>query len=207
MKILVAEDDRTSNRMLSILLQKWGHEVISTTDGAQAWKALAQPGAPQLAIFDWMMPLVDGPTLCRMARQNPALRSLYIILLTTLGRTEDIVAGLESGANDYVVKPFNHAELQARINVGVRMVLLQNELAATRRECREAQEEVKQLRGIIPICSYCKKIRDDQNYWTQVESYIAKHSEATFSHGVCPECFEKFLKDAMTPSEGFEKAQ
>jgi phosphoserine phosphatase RsbU/P len=138
-----------------------------------------------------------------LARQTSELKSHYLILLTTLGRTEDIVTGLESGANDYVVKPFNAAELRARVGVGVRMIQLQNELTASRRE-------VHQLQGILPICAYCKKIRADKNYWQQVESYVAQRSEATFSHGICPECFEKFVKTEIegmkstdAPSGGF----
>jgi DNA-binding response OmpR family regulator len=203
MNILIAEDDRMSNRMLAMLLAKWGHEVVCAGDGAEAWERLRAPNGPQLAILDWMMPGMDGITICQLARQTSELKSHYLILLTTLGRTEDIVTGLESGANDYVVKPFNAAELRARVGVGVRMIQLQNELTASRRE-------VHQLQGILPICAYCKKIRADKNYWQQVESYVAQRSEATFSHGICPECFEKFVKTEIegmkspeAPSGGF----
>jgi DNA-binding response OmpR family regulator len=185
MTILIAEDDRLSNRMLAMILSKWGHEVVSVGDGLKAWEKLRAPGGPQLAILDWMMPGMDGITICQKARRTNELKSHYLILLTTMGRTEDIVVGLESGANDYVVKPFNSAELRARVGVGVRTIQLQNELAATRRE-------VYQLQGIVPICAYCKKIRADKGYWQQVETYVSQRSEAKFSHGICPECTEKY---------------
>lgn len=202
MKILIAEDDRLSNRMLSMMLKHWGHEVVSTEFGVEALEALQAPDAPMLAVLDWMMPGLDGVTLCKILREHPKLKMVYVILLTTLGRSEDIVTGLESGANDYVVKPFNAAELRARIGVGVRVVQLQQELAASQRECQTAQREVEQLQGIIPICSYCKKIRNDKNFWQQVDSYFAQRAHARFSHGVCPDCLKNVMAEIdATPAE------
>jgi len=116
------------------------------------------------------------------------------LILTSMSQPDEIVTGLEAGANDYVTKPFKAPELRARLNVGARMVELQRELADRVRELEKALSEVKQLRGILPICSYCKKIRDDKNYWQQVENYFARHTDAKFSHSVCPDCYEKVIK-------------
>jgi len=114
-----------------------------------------------------------------------------------MSRPDEIVTGLEAGANDYIIKPFKAPELKARLNVGVRMVELQLELAERVTELEKALSEVKQLRGILPICAYCKKIRDDRNYWEQVEDYFARHTEAKFSHSFCPDCYDKIIKPQL----------
>ena len=124
-------------------------------------------------------------------------RLLYIILLTAKGRKEDIVQGLTAGADDYIIKPFDRSELKARINAGERILRLQAELAARVKELELALTNVKLLQGLLPICCYCKKIRNDQNYWQQVDTYIADHSEAQFTHGICPECREKIVKPEL----------
>jgi DNA-binding response OmpR family regulator len=104
---------------------------------------------------------------------------------------------LTAGADDYIIKPFDRAELKARISTGERILRLQAELAARVKELELALANVKLLQGLLPICCYCKKIRNDQNYWQQVDSYIADHSEAQFTHGICPECREKILEPEL----------
>ena len=195
MRILIAEDDPVSRRLLQAALVKWGYEVVVTTNGKEAWEALQQPGAPSLLVLDWLMPETDGVEVCRQARETPALKSAYIILLTSRGSKEDIVEGLQAGADDYVTKPFDHGELRARVQVGSRVVQLQSALADRVKELEEAIASVKQLQGLLPICSYCKKIRDDGNYWHRVESYIAGHANVRFSHGICPDCNSKLKAD------------
>jgi phosphoserine phosphatase RsbU/P len=197
MRILIAEDDRVSHHLLETTLTKWGYEVVSTTDGLRAFEVLSQPDAPSLAVLDWMMPVMDGAEVCRRARGLGADRLLYIILLTAKGRKEDIVQGLTAGADDYIVKPFDRSELKARINVGERILRLQAELAARVKELELALANVKLLQGLLPICCYCKKIRNDHNYWQQVDTYIADHSEAQFTHGICPECREKIVRPEL----------
>jgi len=187
-RILIAEDDAVSRRVLEATLAKWGYEVVVTTDGQQALEQLMHPDAPSLAVLDWMMPGLDGSEVCRQARQARGDRLLYLILLTAKGRKEDVVEGLTAGADDYVVKPFDRAELKARLNVGERILRLQAELATRVKELELALSKVKLLQGLLPICCYCKKIRDDQNYWRQVEAYVSSHSEAQFTHAICPEC-------------------
>jgi len=197
MKVLIAEDDGVSRHLLEATLQRRGYEVVSCLDGLEALAALQRDDAPQLAILDWMMPGMEGLEVCRRVREEESSRLIYIVMLTAKGRREDIVAGLEAGADDYVTKPFDQHELIARLRVGFRIVELQNSLAERVRELEEALSRVKQLQGLLPICSYCKKIRDDSNYWQQVEGYIAEHSGVRFSHSVCPECFEKFVKPEL----------
>lgn len=195
MKVLIAEDDAVSRRLLQAALIKWGYDVTVTTNGKEAWEALQTPDAPALLILDWLMPDMDGVEVCREARQMPAFKSAYIILLTSRGSKDDIVSGLEAGADDYVTKPFDHGELRARVQVGSRVVQLQSALADRVTELEEAIASVKTLQGLLPICCYCKKIRDDGNYWHRVESYISGHANVRFSHGICPDCSEKLKAD------------
>ena len=214
MRVFLAEDDPVSRHMLQIMLAKWGHEVLVGRDGLEAWQALQAKDAPRLAILDWMMPHMDGVEICRRLRaeancaasapDNSSLTThhstthqpIYIILLTAKTRKEEIVEGLDSGADDYITKPFDSRELLARLKVGQRILDLQSSLAGRVRELEDALAHVKTLRGLLPICAWCHKIRDDQNYWQSVESYVAAHSDARFSHGICPECFQNVMKSA-----------
>ena len=188
MRILIAEDDLVSRNMLRAVLSKSGHEVIAVGDGEQALAALRQPGAPRLAILDWMMPGMDGVGVCREIRGVGDAPLPYLILLTSRDDEKSIVEGLEAGANDYLTKPYRNEELRARVGVGRRMVELQSSLTDKIEELRRALEHIRTLRGIVPICASCKKIRDDEGYWNEVEAYLQAHSEAEFSHSLCPQC-------------------
>lgn len=195
MLILIAEDDLISRCLLAELLQRNGHEVIAATDGAAALAQLQQSSAPKMAILDWMMPVMDGLEVARQVRARPTDQPPYLIMLTSKGEKANVIQGLAVGANDYVSKPFDAGELLARIEVGRRLVELQAALVASNEELRQALDQIKTLRGIVPICASCKKIRDDQGYWEKLEGFISKHTEATFSHGICPECEQKMLRD------------
>ncbi|HXY35581.1 MAG TPA: response regulator [Planctomycetaceae bacterium] len=195
MKILIAEDDLVSRTVLIRMLAKWGHEVVATVDGRAAWQALQEEDAPKLALLDWMMPEMDGLDVCRHVRALDRPEPTYVILLTAKDQIGDIVAGLDSGANDYLVKPYDWRELQSRLRVGERMVALQAQLAERIRELQYAMARIHELQELIPICSYCKKVRDDGNYWQQVESYLAARAGVHFSHGVCPECYAKVVAE------------
>jgi len=195
MRILIAEDDPISRRLLEVLLNRWGHEVVSATDGAAAWQQLISDQRPRLAILDWMMPKIDGLELCQRIRNKITDDYIYIILLTAREDKEDIIAGLESGADDYVTKPFDHSELQSRIKAGLRILSLKDELSRKVSELEEALEHVKQLQGIMPICMHCHKIRDEGQDWHRLEEYIQQHSEAVFTHALCEECLEKYYPE------------
>lgn len=204
MRILIAEDDFTSRTMLAGVLKKSGHQVVVAVNGIEAWQILQQPEAPSLIILDWMMPEMDGAEVVQRLRALPTDCPPYVIMLTSRGEKADIIAGLEAGANDYLAKPFDPGELRARIEVGRRMVEMQEALAAKIEELRQAADQIKTLRGIVPICSSCKKIRDDQGYWNQVEVYIHKHSQAEFSHGICPDCMKKLYPWYGKTADGVE---
>jgi len=191
--VLVAEDDRIARRTVVSALTRGGNHVVEAEDGRQAWELLQDPHAPRLAILDWMMPGVDGIQLCRDLKAPQHGRTLYLILVTSKSERQDVVQGLGAGADDYIVKPFDAEELRARVRVGFRVLDLQEKLADRVNELEQALCQIKQLQGLLPICSYCKKIRDDGNYWRQVEEYIGHHSEVKFSHGICPVCYEKEL--------------
>ena len=197
MRILIADDDAVSRRLLERTLEGWGYEVVVASDGTGAWASLSGDDPPQLAVLDWMMPGFHGPELCRRARALRGHAPVYVILLTSRGERSDVVEGLEAGADDYVVKPFDKAELRARLRVGARVLHLQLSLADRVRELEEALSKVKLLQGLLPICSYCKRVRDDGNYWQQVESYVTDCSEARFSHSICPTCYEREVRPQL----------
>jgi phosphoserine phosphatase RsbU/P len=192
MRILIAEDDLTSRAMLSGVLIKNGYEVVETANGLQALEALQQSDAPRIAVLDWLMPEIDGVEVVRRIRARETEQPPYLFLLTTLGGKSHIAEGLRAGADDYLVKPFEPVELIARVEVGCRLIAMQDRLSNKVLELRDALNQIKTLSGIVPICAGCKKIRDDQGYWNQVETYISAHSEAQFSHGLCPDCLKKY---------------
>jgi DNA-binding response OmpR family regulator len=182
MKILIAEDDRVSRIVLSELLTKHGHEVTAVENGQLAWDLYSSCPVPIL-ISDWMMPVMDGLELCRRIRSEKRASYTYVILLTALSGKANYLEGMEAGADDFVEKPFDVDELEARLRAAQRILAL--------------QQEVRQLRGLLPICSYCKKIRDDRNNWTQLEQYVTEHSGAMFSHSLCPDCYDKEIKPQL----------
>jgi DNA-binding response OmpR family regulator len=196
-RVLVVDDEPVVRRLLETSLTAWGYEVIAAAGGEAAWEILKQDDAPSLAILDWTMPGLDGLELCTRVRTLRKATKPYLIFVTAKARTQDIVTGLGAGADDYIIKPFNRDELRARVQVGVRMLELQAILAERVRELEDALARVKQLQGLLPICSYCKKVRDDQNYWQQVETYIEGHSDAQFTHGICPDCREKYVEPEL----------
>ena len=188
MRILIADDDAVVRRLVADVLANAGHDIIQTADGEDAWDVLDRDDAPRLAVIDWMMPRLDGPDLCRRLRAIEGARTTYIILLTGLQKPAEIVAGLRAGADDYIIKPFHHEELIARVTVGERVVSLQSSLSDRISELEQALAQVHTLQGLIPICSCCKRVRNEREYWEKVESYIAARSGAQFTHGVCPDC-------------------
>jgi sigma-B regulation protein RsbU (phosphoserine phosphatase) len=198
MKILVAEDDAVTRRMLVVTLERLGWDVITADDGNAAWRVfetLKGKDAPEIAVLDWMMPGIEGIEICRRLHTTPGFELVYIILVTSRGGKEDLSYGLAAGANDYVTKPFDPVELEARVRVGQRMVKLQRSLAARVTEVEAALAHVQRLQGLLPICSYCKKVRNEANYWEQVESYFTTHSDLDFTHSICPQCTEKMLRE------------
>lgn len=148
MKVLIADDNATSRIMLRGALQQWGYEVVVAENGAQAWDILADPAAPPLAILDWVMPHMTGPEVCRRVRDTHREPYTYILLLTSKHTKDETVEGMEAGADDYVVKPFDRHELQVRLRAGKRIIDLQMELLRAREELRERAN--KDLLTMLP---------------------------------------------------------
>jgi sigma-B regulation protein RsbU (phosphoserine phosphatase) len=195
MRALVADDDRAAATIITRSLTNWGFEVSVAHDGLGAWDLIQADPAPSLVVVDWEMPGLDGPELCRRIRNTPRRAHLYVLLLTARSSRADVVAGLDAGADDYVVKPVDPGELRARLQVGARVVALQERLAEKVSELEQSLARVKQLGGLLPICCYCKSIRNDQNYWERVEVFVTEHSNAKFTHGICPSCYESAKAD------------
>jgi sigma-B regulation protein RsbU (phosphoserine phosphatase) len=198
MRILVADDDSVTRQITTSTLTRLGWDVITASDGEAAWRILETSegkNAPELLVLDWMMPGLDGIEICRKLRGTPGFEFMYTILLTSRTDKEDLAMGLMAGANDYITKPFHPIELESRVRVGQRMIKLQTSLAARVRELEEALSHVKRLQGLLPICSYCKKVRNETNYWEQVDSYLSSHSEVELTHGVCPDCYARVMAE------------
>lgn len=191
MRLLIAEDDATSRLLLVDALQRWHYEVAAYADGLAALDALQQPGAPKLALLDWMMPGLEGTEICRRLRATPTETPPYLILLTAHDNKHDVVTGLEAGANDYISKPFDRDELRARLAVGQRVLELQQALSQRVQDLQEAMAHIKTLQGLLPICMHCHKIRNDEQSWERLERYLSDHAEVKFTHSICPECLLK----------------
>lgn len=173
MKILVAEDEPIALRLMEAALTKLGHEAVLAVDGLEAWRAFQKEYFP-MVISDRLMPGMDGLALCRAIRSLPREKYTFIIMLTTLGGKANYLDALQAGADDFITKPFDAEQLAARLGVAERILGL--------------RKHVRNLEGLLPICSYCKKIRDEKNAWVRVEEYITARSFARFSHSICPEC-------------------
>ena len=179
-KILIAEDDPISARILQAALSKLGYEPEIAHDGAEAWDKFNQEPA-RLIVSDWMMPRLDGLAFCEKVRAHPKASYTYFILLTANRTSADNyeMAGA-AGVDDFLTKPLDREAIRIRLRVAERIL--------------KCTAEIRQLQEMIPICTYCRKVRDEHDYWDMVESYIQKETGSRFSHGACPECLEKELK-------------
>jgi DNA-binding response OmpR family regulator len=179
MKVLAVEDDEVGRTVLRQALRRLGYEVIEAVDGEAAWAHLT--GEPiRIVVSDWMMPGIDGLELCHRVRARTGQDYTYFILVTARdASTQNQHIAMEAGVDDFLSKPIDVQELWMRLHVAERI------LRYTTR--------VRQLEQLLPICSYCKKVRDDQNYWQQIESYIQKRTGSEFSHSVCPDCYQRIV--------------
>lgn len=194
MKLLVADDDSATRVGMVRMIEKWGYRVEEAADGKQAWRLLTGGDPPRIALLDWIMPELDGLDICGRlaARTNAPL--IYVILVTSKTGKEDVVKGLDSGAHDFLTKPVDASELKSRIAVGKRLIQADTAM-------RDALAQISTLHGLLPICANCKKVREDDGYWTQIESYLGKHAGSEFTHGICPECAEELY--ANVEDEGY----
>ncbi len=192
MKVLVVDDDEIMRLKLEKVLTEWGYHTTLADSGEAALKILRSPEPPRIVLLDWMMPGISGLEVCRELATDVDVNWPHIIMLSVKDEKCDIVEALGAGAGDYIVKPFDTGELKARVNVGNRIVWLTDTLSARVGELEDALNQLKILKGLLPICAACKKVRDDKGYWTQIEHYISEHTEAEFTHSMCPECNDQY---------------
>ena len=197
MRLLLADDDPIYCRLMQKSLAG-DFDIIVAADGRTAWQALLQPPAPKIAVLNWIMPHSDGVELCHKIRSTGETARIYVLMVTAKSRLQDILAGFKAGVDDYIVKPFHPSELRARVMVGSRIVGLQDALADRIDKLQDALAQVHTLRRLLPICSYCKRIRDDHDYWEQLDAYLSKHSGLEFTHSICPDCYEKYWKPELS---------
>lgn len=199
--VLIAEDQPVERRFLSRFVESWGYEPIVCGDGDRAWDLIEAGEAPDLMLLDWSMPGRDGVDICRSLRAKKQGHSPYVLMLTGRDEPEDLRVALEAGANDFVKKPFDPVELKARLRNGARTLELQEHLEQRVSELEDALARVQTLQGLLPICSYCKRVRSDENYWSQVESYVTEHSNMRFTHSICPTCYETHVEPELKAME------
>jgi PleD family two-component response regulator len=195
MKVLIADDDPLYLRLIEKLLTP-EYEVAIAVDGRQALDALQASDGPAIAVLDWQMPRMAGLEVCHRVQQLARAVPVYLLLVTSRNNPADIRAGFAAGADDYLTKPLDPGELAARVAVGRRVVELQQKLAAEVVRLEQALSQVEHLEGLLPICAWCKRIRDDKNYWQQLDSYLSQHSHLKFTHGICPQCLATVRKEA-----------
>jgi DNA-binding response OmpR family regulator len=193
--IVVADDDAVGRELVSRVLEKAGHPTVTAPDGERAW-ALIQQAKPPLAVLDWDMPHLTGIDVLRRVKLTVDRTPPYVLLLTSRTEVRDRVRGLSVGADDYLTKPFEPAELVARVEVGLRVVQLQRSLAARVAELEDALAHVNRLEQLLPICGRCKRIQSGEA-WHDLEGFLASSTGVRFSHGACPVCAQHWEEDAF----------
>ncbi len=187
MRILIVDDDQFNLSILTEILHN-DYKIMEAQSGDKALEIVAGPHPPDLILLDILMPGMDGYQVCTRIKTDENTAHIPIIFVTAVSEAMDAAKAFELGAVDYVAKPFNPITVKARVNTHIK-------LSTTMQELANALKEVKRLNGLLPICASCKKIRDDQGYWKQVEMYLEENSGVTFSHGICPDCSESMYGD------------
>jgi len=185
MTVLIVEDDPVSRKILHRNLSRLGCTVLQASDGAEAWSIL-QREPVRVVVSDWMMPEMNGLELCRHVRERADANYIYFILLTARQGEDDYREAMASGVDDFLAKPLERQELMIRVMVAKRII--------------KFATQARQLKMLLPICMYCKKIRNDDDYWEKIDEYIHENTGTDFSHGVCPDCYEKVAVPAMEAS-------
>lgn len=195
MKVLIADDEQVSRTVLTAILKRAGYDVIEAVRGDEALAVLRSADGPQLAVLDWNMPGLSGVDVCRALRAESAARYRYLVILTAREGRAERLESLDAGADDFLNKPIDQAELLARLRSGERILRLENTLADRVDELDRAFKQVKQLEGLITICMHCKRIAAGADGWQRLEAYLAAHSHASFTHGLCQECLDQHFPD------------
>lgn len=193
-KILIVEDDVFFKRVLQKRLESEGYRVMLAGDGREGMKAIVT-WEPDVVLSDWMMPEVDGLELCQSVKTGLKDAAPYFILVTAKGELSDRLLGLQTGADDYVVKPCDHGEILARVRAGIRIVKLTQQLRAavtelqmTNAELTSTRDQVDRLQELLPICSYCKRVRENDGSWRDLQQFVSRRTGVDLTDEVCPDC-------------------
>jgi len=198
-RILVTDDAPDVLLLTAMVLEDEGYEVFKATSGEECLE-IARSQRPDIVLLDVMLPDMSGTEVCKQIKEDEDLEGTFVILVSGVRVSPDYQAdGLNVGADGYVIKPITNRELIARVQAVARIKRAEDALREKKREqqkliveLQEALAEIRTLKGFIPICASCKKIRDDEGYWNQLEAYISKHTDAIFTHSICPQCAEKY---------------
>jgi response regulator RpfG family c-di-GMP phosphodiesterase len=207
-KVLLVADNPEILLMSANILKRAGYEVLEATKGKECLEAV-QTHHPDIVVLDTTLPDMTGTGVCRQIKNDESLEDIFVILASEVKVSSELQAeGLDSGADAYIILPISNKEFLARVHAGERIKRAEDALREKEREqeelvsqLREALAEIKTLKGFIPICASCKKIRDDEGYWDQLEAYISKHTNAKLTHGLCPECVEKYRAEMKNLSK------
>ena len=190
-RILVVDDEPINRLVCANFLALRDFEIREAVDGQDALRQV-EAWRPDLILLDVMMPKLSGYQVCRYLRAEYTRQELPIIFLTARNQIEDMAAGYEVGANEYLTKPVSKRALLARVDTHLELLRASRELETM---VEERTRQIRILRGLLPICASCKKIRDDDGYWNEIELFISQHSEAEFSHSICPSCYDDYYGD------------
>ena len=189
MRVLAIDDDPSVLLSIRRQVQQAGFEVEVAVGGEEGLRRL-ESGAFDIVVCDWMMPDIDGIEICRQIRSDKARPFTYILMLTSRDTPDDILSGVEAGADDYMTKPVHESEVRARLTSAGRIVQLERDLAARVEALTLAMEEVKTLQGLLPICMYCHSIQDTESAWARIEEYLGSRTDVEFTHSICPSCYD-----------------
>lgn len=201
-RILVVDDSPVNRQLVAAVLTTAGYPAPLQAESAagtfrqlEAASVLPEGALVDLVLLDVMMPQVDGIETCRRLKADERFQDIPVIIVTALTESKHLQVAFAAGAMDYLTKPINRTELLARVGSALRLKQEMDRRKARERELEQALAEVKVLRGFIPICASCKNVRNDEGYWQQIEGYIQQHSEALFSHGICPACAKRLYPE------------
>ena len=199
--ILVVDDESTNRYLLEYVLTE-NHYRVALADDGDTGLEMAKKLYPDLILLDICMPKKNGLDVCAELQQSPDTSDIPVIFITSVSDSNDIVKGLNAGAVDYVKKPFVPKELLARVDIHLELKKALDNQKNLIKKLKMQIEENKRLRSLVPICFHCKKVRDDKGFWENVDSYISLHSNIDFSHGICPECMEKYYSEFSSDTQG-----
>ena len=194
--ILVVDDNPDNLRLLAGILSEYHYKIRLAPSGERALATIRKE-APDLVLLDIMMPDMDGFEVCRQLKADQETIGIPVIFISALDEIIDKVKAFSMGGVDYITKPFKTEEVLARVRTHLSLRRLQRSLEKKNKQLRQALDEIQILRGILPICSSCKKIRNEDGYWEQIEIYIRDRSEVDFSHGICEECARKLYPEFL----------